>query len=144
MGVKRNRMDTHFSGRSYKVILAIALFMVASACANELQTASKAALLDQQIYKSISTQSVNLTHQLVQKARQGPITERDKNTLATLNDLNHKLDTYAQMHNFYVDILLTWQATGQKPPAADQYTKDIAACIEDIMNVASSVGIYKN
>jgi hypothetical protein len=118
----------------------ITLVLFFSACASQLKVASQIAQVDANIYTAITSQAVDMTTELVLKSRQNPLPADEKATLAKLNSLNQKLEIYAQVHNAYVQALQIWQTSGTKPANMDALTSQLTAMINDLVQIATSLG----
>ncbi len=98
----------------FKVV--VALMLALTACTPSLLDRGKqSANFSFEVYEAITPQVVDDIAAIVEKNREGTITEEDRERLAVLNDAKNVLDEYSTIHNSYVSALSIWESTGNQP-----------------------------
>ncbi|MGA1841566.1 MAG: hypothetical protein ACMUIU_13165 [bacterium] len=106
-----------------------------------IKRAEQAAFASQSIYESLANQVVDEIEVIVNKHREGTITEEDKKRLNTLNELKKVLDKYASTHNLFVQSLKTWEASQKEPESTAMLENQLLRLINMGMDLAMDLNL---
>ena len=126
----------------FKVV--VALMLALTACTPSLLDRGKqSANFSFEVYEAITPQVVNDIAAIVEKNREGTITEEDRERLAVLNDAKNVLDEYATIHNSYVSALQVWESTGNQPEGVSLFADQnrMFTLIEQAVQLAQQLGL---
>lgn len=119
--------------------------MVFAACVTTQQSfikrAEQAAFASRSIYETLASQVVDEIQVIVQKHREGTITEDDKKRLNSLNDLKKLLDKYASTHNLFVQSLKTWETSQKEPEDTAMLENQLLRLINMGMDLAMDLNL---
>ena len=138
-------MQKRWSYNIYAFFVLFLCMMFVAACITTEQSfikrAEQAAYASQSIYETLANQVVNEIAIIVNKHREGTITEDDKKRLNTLNELKNMLDKYASTHNLFVQSLKTWKATQNEPEDAAILENQLLRLINMAMDLAMDLNL---
>lgn len=122
-------------------VAASLLCLFLSGCAATLGKAEKTAVVSQQVYTAVKTETVRQISVIVEKDKNGTITQGDRDQLRLLNELRKLLDKYADAHNAYVASLKVWEASAKKPADTDDLGTKMLELIQNIQELAKRLNI---
>lgn len=112
-----------------------------SGCASTLGKAKHAAVVSQQVYTNVEAETVKQIVAIVEKDKNGTITQEDRNRLGLLNDLRKILDKFAGVHNAYVASVKVWETSGKKPSDLDELSSQMLRLVQDAKDLSERLNI---
>lgn len=138
-------MDKRWYSRICTYFVLFVCIIGFAACVTTQQSlikrAEQAAFASRSIYETLATQVVDEIEIIVNKHREGTITEDDKKRLNTLNELKKVLDKYASTHNLFVQSLKTWETSQKEPESTAMLENQLLRLINMGMDLAMDLNL---
>jgi hypothetical protein len=101
--------------RASLIWLTTAVLVLTACASSSLGRAKQIAASNYETYQTITPQVVEHITAIVERGRNGTITDADRERLRSLKHLQDVLDAYAAVHNQFIEALQAWERTNRKP-----------------------------
>lgn len=123
------------------LITATLLCTLLSGCATTLGKAKQTGSISQQVYTAVESETVSRIVAIVQKDKNGTVTQEDREQLRLLNELRKDLDKFAEAHNTYISALKVWETSGTRPATVDEVSTQMLTLIGGVQDLAKRLNI---